>query len=137
VEAAGAGELLADFDDEGSIRSATPSATTSPAPEGLASGQSKTGESSTALRRTRRLAANGPLIGQPARELVRPRALGSGCAAALAAKARLRGQLAADLQIAPSAVTRELADRIRAGDELLSPLAIPPMTAVPGTCSFR
>jgi hypothetical protein len=68
---------------------------------------------------------------------MRRRALGAGRAAALAANARLRGRLAADLQIAPAAVTRELADRIRAGDELLPPLAIPPMTTVPGTCSFR
>ena len=62
---------------------------------------------------------------------MRLRVLGGGRAAALAANARLRGPLAARLQIAPSALTRELADRIRAGDELLPPLAI-----AGGSCSL-
>jgi hypothetical protein len=131
VEAAGAGELLADFDDEGAHqeRDALRDELAG-APEGLARRQSETGESSTALPRTAPLPSSR-------REMMRRRALGGGRAAALAANARLRGRLAAGLQIAPSAVTRELADRIRAGDELLPPLAIPPMTTVPGTCPFR
>lgn len=118
VEAAGAGELLADFNDEWvhqereALRDQLAGALAA-----LARRAEEASDAAAALQWTRRLVALDPLAEQPTRSLMRRLALGGDRAAALAAYGRLRDQLAADLQIAPSAVTRQLADRIRSGGD--------------------
>jgi DNA-binding SARP family transcriptional activator len=80
---------------------------------------------------TRRLVAREPLSEDATRRLMRRLAAAGDRAAALAAYTRLTDRLAADLRIAPSAPTRELAEEIRAGGTPDTPLAERPVVVPP------
>jgi DNA-binding SARP family transcriptional activator/tetratricopeptide (TPR) repeat protein len=103
----------------------------------LAADAEGAGDLAAAARWTRCRAAHDPLSEDVHRELIRLLAAAGDRAAALAAFERLRERLAAQLQIAPSAQTRELVESIRrdAGAEATeaepAPAAAPEQAAEP------
>jgi DNA-binding SARP family transcriptional activator/pimeloyl-ACP methyl ester carboxylesterase len=126
----GDGELLAEFDDDWvhkereALRDQLIEAV-----ETLIQQADHADDRAAALKWTRRLVSLDPLAEHPTRELMRRLADNSDRAAALRAYTRLRDRLAADLQIVPSSSTRQLADRIRAGET--QPRAARPSAVVP------
>jgi DNA-binding SARP family transcriptional activator len=104
----------------------------------LAEAAEESGDLAAAARWTRCRAAHDPLSEDVHRELIRLLAAAGDRASALAAFERLRERLAAQLKMAPSALTRELVDSIRrdAGAEPEAesearPAAEPPPAALP------
>src|SRR6266540_3540382 len=79
----------------------------------LAEAAEESGDVAAAARWTRSRAAHDPLSEDVHRELIRLVAAAGDRAAALAAFEQLRARLAEQLQVAPSAQTRELVERIR------------------------
>jgi DNA-binding SARP family transcriptional activator/tetratricopeptide (TPR) repeat protein len=81
--------------------------------ERLANGADKAGDARAAVDWTRKWAALDPLAEAPARALMRRLAAGGDRAAALAVYARLRERMRLELQVSPSAETREVAAAMR------------------------
>jgi DNA-binding SARP family transcriptional activator len=86
------------------------------------------GDAATAARLTREQVALDPLSEERSRALVRRLAAAGDRAAALAAYDRLRERLRSQLRIAPSAETRALVERVRAG---AAGAARPPRSGLP------
>ncbi len=95
----------------------------------LADAADRRGEPDTALARTREALSRDRLREPTHRALMRRLAAAGDRAGALAVYRRCAQTLAGELGVAPTAPTRELADRIRAGDLALGPSRAPPDVA--------
>ena len=112
------GELLAGLDGDGWLLAARDEQREAHAAvlSRLAAAADAAGDLEAAVRHTRARIALDPLSEEAHRELMARLATAGDRAAALAAYGRLADRLRAELRIAPSAPTRELAEALRRGD---------------------
>jgi predicted ATPase/DNA-binding SARP family transcriptional activator len=114
--ALGEEELLPELDDDWVFEAREAHAhTLAGLLERAAAEAEEAGELGAAIEYAHRLVGLDPLGEEPARRLMRLLAAAGERAAALGVYERLRERLRADLKMAPSAATRELAEGVRAG----------------------
>jgi predicted ATPase/DNA-binding SARP family transcriptional activator/class 3 adenylate cyclase len=94
--------------------------------ERMAADAQSAGSLAAAVALTRRQVALDPLSEDAHRELIRRLAANGDRSAALTAYRRLADRFASELAIAPSLATRELVERIRAGEAMANPAAPQP-----------
>ncbi len=99
--------------------------------ERMAAGAEAHGNLAAAVALTRRQAALDPLSEEAHRELIRRLAANGDRSAALTTYRRLADRFASELAIVPSPATRELVERIRAGETTAQPTAPPPSDSPP------
>jgi DNA-binding SARP family transcriptional activator len=132
----GEGELLAGLDDDWVYEARDAHRDRLIAAYGrLAAAAERSGDRAAAVRWTRRLVSHDPLSEQAHRELIRRLAEAGDRPSALAAFAQLRTRLANELQLAPSAPTRELVEEIRREPRAAGPSPRP--TRLPAALRMR
>ena len=99
--------------------------------ERMAAAAEARGDLAAAVALTRRQVALDPLSEEAHRELIRRLAENGDRSAALTTYRRLADRFASELGIVPSPATRELVERIRAGETTPQPVAAPPSDSPP------